>query len=79
MVQHDNAWCAETLQTQRLTSALVLEYDTHFCRFLMQTIRGADTGSKQRYAGLIQEGDKQRLVFKGLETVRTHWTPLAQQ
>lgn len=45
----------------------------------MPTIRGADTGSKKRYAGLIQEGDKQRMVFKGLETVRTDWTPLAQQ
>ncbi len=62
-----------------LTSALELEYETHFCRFLMPTICGADTGSKKRYAGLIQEGDKQRMVFKGLETVRTDWTPLAQQ
>ena len=40
---------------------------------------GADTGSKKRYAGLIQEGEHQRMVFKGLETVRTDWTPLAQQ
>ena len=79
LVQHVNAWWAETLQKQRLTSALELEYETHFCRFLMPTIRGADTGSKKRYAGLIQEGDKQRMVFKGLETVRTDWTPLAQQ
>ncbi len=47
--------------------------------FLMPTIRGADTGSKKRYAGMIQEGDAQRMVFKGLETVRTDWTPLAQQ
>lgn len=45
----------------------------------MPTIRGTDRGSKKRYAGLIQEGDKQRMVFKGLETVRTDWTPLAQQ
>lgn len=45
----------------------------------MPTIRGADTGSKKRYAGMIQEGDAQRMVFKGLETVRTDWTPLAQQ
>ncbi|WP_426770076.1 DNA polymerase domain-containing protein, partial [Pseudomonas aeruginosa] len=79
LVQHVNAWWAETLQKQRLTSALELEYETHFCRFLMPTIRGADTGSKKRYAGLIQEGDKQRMVFKGLETVRTDWTPLAQR
>lgn len=46
LVQHVNAWWAETLQQQRLTSALELEYETHFCRFLMPTIRGADTGSK---------------------------------
>lgn len=45
----------------------------------MPTIRGTDQGSKKRYAGLIQEGEKQRMVFKGLETVRTDWTPLAQQ
>lgn len=70
LVQHVNAWWAETLQKQRLTSALELEYETHFCRFLMPTIRGADTGSKKRYAGLIQEGDKQRMVFKG-------WKPCA--
>lgn len=45
----------------------------------MPTIRGTDQGSKKRYAGLIQEGEDQRMVFKGLETVRTDWTPLAQQ
>ena len=64
---------------ERLTSALELEFETHFARFLMPTIRGTDQGSKKRYAGLIQEGDTQRMVFKGLETVRTDWTPLAQQ
>ncbi len=57
LVQHDNAWWAETLQKQRLTSVLELEHETPFCRFLMPTIPGADTGSKKCYAGLIQEGD----------------------
>lgn len=79
LVRHVNEWWAQTLQQQKLTSALELEFETHFCRFLMPTIRGADTGSKKRYAGLIQEGDNQRMVFKGLETVRTDWTPLAQR
>ncbi|EDV0747431.1 DNA polymerase II, partial [Salmonella enterica subsp. enterica serovar Enteritidis] len=79
LVRHVNEWWAQTLQQQNLTSALELEFETHFCRFLMPTIRGADTGSKKRYAGLIQEGDSQRMVFKGLETVRTDWTPLAQR
>lgn len=74
-----NAWWRESLQKERLTSALELEFETHFARFLMPTIRGMSQGSKKRYAGLIQEGDKQRMVFKGLETVRTDWTPLAQQ
>ncbi|MBV7407041.1 DNA polymerase II [Enterobacter sp. ENT03] len=79
LVAHVNGWWQTHLQQSGLTSALELEFETHFCRFLMPTIRGADTGSKKRYAGLIQEGDSQRMVFKGLETVRTDWTPLAQQ
>lgn len=70
---------ARKFAKERLTSALELEFETHFARFLMPTIRGTDQGSKKRYAGLIQEGDTQRMVFKGLETVRTDWTPLAQQ
>ena len=44
----------------------------------MPTIRGAEMGSKKRYAGLIEDGGEPRMVFKGLETVRTDWTPLAQ-
>ncbi|MDK1251961.1 DNA polymerase II [Cronobacter dublinensis] len=80
LVAHVNAWWKQHLQeSMGLESALELEFETHFCRFLMPTIRGAETGSKKRYAGLIQEGDRQRMVFKGLETVRTDWTPLAQQ
>ena len=80
LVEHVNAWWKAHLRSEYgLESALELEYETHFCRFLMPTIRGAETGSKKRYAGLIQEGDSQRMVFKGLETVRTDWTPLAQQ
>lgn len=80
LVEHVNGWWAQHLQeTQRLTSALEIEFETHFCRFLMPTIRGAVEGSKKRYAGMIQEGDSQRMVFKGLETVRTDWTPLAQR
>ena len=80
LAQKVNAWWREHLQqTYGLTSALELEYESHFCRFLMPTIRGAEQGSKKRYAGLIREGDSERMVFKGLETVRTDWTPLAQQ
>ncbi|WP_115719607.1 DNA polymerase II [Gallaecimonas mangrovi] len=55
---------------------LELEYETHYQRFLMPTIRGSEAGSKKRYAGLKSNGE---MVFKGLETVRTDWTPLAKQ
>lgn len=79
LVNFVNQWWATELAKENLTSALELEFETHFCRFLMPTIRGADTGSKKRYAGMIQQGESQQMVFKGLETVRTDWTPLAQQ
>ncbi|MBJ3813475.1 DNA polymerase II [Shimwellia pseudoproteus] len=75
-----NRWWRDHLQQEmQLTSALELEYETHYCRFLMPTIRGAETGSKKRYAGMIRRGDSEHMVFKGLETVRTDWTPLAQR
>ncbi|VEB50621.1 DNA polymerase II [Salmonella enterica subsp. enterica] len=51
LVRHVNEWWAQTLQQQNLTSALELEFETHFCRFLMPTIRGADTGSKKTLRG----------------------------
>ena len=61
---------------------LELEFETHFSRFLMPTIRGSDVGSKKRYAGVISHQKKGKtvneLVFKGLESVRTDWTQLAK-
>ncbi|MBD8144979.1 DNA polymerase II [Pantoea agglomerans] len=79
LVQKVNAWWRDHLQqTQGLTSTLELEYENHFCRFLMPTIRGAEQGSKKRYAGLIRDAAGERMVFKGLESVRTDWTPLAK-
>jgi DNA polymerase-2 len=80
LVDHVNAWWRDHLRNElRLDSALELEYETHFRRFLMPTVRGSDEGSKKRYAGLVRRKDgNDDLVFKGLETVRTDWTPLAQ-
>ena len=46
----------------------------------MPTVRGAEEGSKKRYAGLIVHASgEEEVVYKGLETVRTDWTPLAQE
>ncbi|WP_413502789.1 DNA polymerase II [Serratia proteamaculans] len=81
LVQQVNQWWQQHLQQQYgLENALELEFETHYSRFLMPTIRGAEQGSKKRYAGLIAKPDgSEEMVYKGLETVRTDWTPLAQQ
>ncbi|WP_426101019.1 DNA polymerase II [Pseudomonas sp. PSPC3-3] len=81
LVQHVNDWWRAHLHTAfGLHSALELQYETHFTRFLMPTIRGAEEGSKKRYAGLVVRGDgSEEMVYKGLETVRSDWSPLARQ
>lgn len=81
LVNHVNQWWHRHLREKfGLDCALELEFDTHYRRFLMPTIRGSDEGSKKRYAGLIVKPDgSEEIVFKGLESVRTDWTPLAQQ
>jgi DNA polymerase-2 len=81
LVQHVNQWWSDYLQREfGLQSALELQFETHYRRFLMPTIRGSEEGSKKRYAGLVKRDDgSEHLVFKGMETVRSDWTPLAQQ
>lgn len=81
LVQHVNDWWRAHLSNEYgLQSALELQYETHFSRFLMPTIRGAEEGSKKRYAGLVvREDGSEEMVYKGLETVRSDWSPLARQ
>jgi len=81
LVQHVNAWLDQHIRAEfNLSSALELQFETHFKRFLMPTIRGSEEGSKKRYAGLSLRADgSEQMVYKGLETVRSDWTPLAQQ
>jgi len=76
-----NQWWREHLRdTHGLESALELQYETHYLRFLMPTIRGAEEGSKKRYAGLVRRADgSEEMVYKGLESVRTDWSPLARE
>ena len=81
LVQHVNDWWRAHLHNAfGLQSALELQYETHFSRFLMPTIRGAEEGSKKRYAGLVVRDDgSEDMVYKGLETVRSDWSPLARR
>ncbi len=71
-----NAWWQDKLQQEHnISSFLEMEFETHFVKFLMPTVRGSEAGSKKRYAGLLANGE---VMFKGLETVRSDWSPLAR-
>jgi DNA polymerase-2 len=80
-----NRWWTHTIQQEhQLDSKLEIEYETHYQRFFMPSIRGAETGSKKRYAGTVHTlaasgKEEVETVFKGLEAVRSDWTPLARQ
>ena len=72
-------WRERLAQEWGLESCLELQFERHYHRFLMPTIRGTEVGSKKRYAGLTGVGAQEQIIFKGLETVRTDWTELAKQ
>lgn len=71
-------WQQRLTDQYQLACHLELEFETLYSRFLMPTIRGSETGSKKRYAGILEHHGQQRLIFKGLESVRSDWTALAR-
>ena len=81
--EYINASWQKKLKTDfNISSKLEIEFETHFSRFFMPTIRGTNfavgqknIGTKKRYAGL----SKNKLVFKGLEFVRSDWTALSKE
>ena len=81
LVAEVNHWWRRHLSdSMGLESALELQFETHYRRFLMPTIRGTEEGSKKRYAGLVQRADgSEEMIYKGLESVRTDWSPLARE
>lgn len=76
LTSYFRAWLREQFD---LESHLELEYEKHYRRFFMPTMRGSERGTKKRYVGATwtDQGEMQ-LVFKGMEAVRTDWTPLAR-
>ena len=81
LAQDLNHWWRQNIRDEhKLESCLEIEFETHYLKFLMPTVRGSGAGSKKRYAGMVRAAPGEtRLVFKGLETVRTDWTPLARE
>ena len=57
------------------TSHLELEFEKVYTRFLLPEVRGGATGSKKRYAGLVDD----RLEIVGLEAVRRDWSGVARR
>ncbi len=73
-------WRDTVAREHRVESALEIEYETHYLKFLMPTLRHSERGTKKRYAGLVRGKDgSARVVIKGLEAARTDWTPLARR
>jgi DNA polymerase II len=72
-------WREAVAAQHRLESCLEVEFDTHYSRFYMPTLRDSEQGSKKRYAGLVRGPDGDRVEFTGLEAVRSDWTPLARR
>ncbi len=72
--------CEEIRRELNVESHLELRFESHYLRFLMPTTRGTDRGSKKRYAGMVRSRRGElSLVVRGLEVVRTDWTPLARR
>ncbi|MDR7050593.1 DNA polymerase-2 [Duganella sp. 3397] len=76
-----NQWWRTMLREKHgLDCHLEIEFDTHYQKFFMPTIRGTEMGSKKRYAGLmINARGEEEVIYRGLEVARSDWTPLAQQ
>jgi len=81
LIHHINQYWYDALKRDYgIESFLEMEYETHFIKFFMPTIRGSEKGSKKRYAGMIEDKiGNRKIIFKGLETVRTDWTLLARE
>jgi DNA polymerase II len=79
LAERMNRWWSERLADEhRLESMLEMEYEICYRRFFMPTLRGSDEGSAKRYAGWVDR-DGGTVIIKGLEAVRTDWTPLARR
>ena len=76
-----NAWWNNKIEADLgLVSCLEIEFETRYDTFFMPKLRSHDKGSKKRYAGVKRDDQgAEEWVFKGLEAVRTDWSPLAKE
>lgn len=72
-------WKNKLKKEFKVESYLELEYEKYYKKFIITPARGADTGAKKRYAGLIEKDGKNSIEFVGMEFVRSDWTKLAKE
>ncbi|MBW8182273.1 DNA polymerase II [Shewanella nanhaiensis] len=73
-------WQERLSSSMNIECFLELEYESHYEQFFMPTLRGSTEGSKKRYVGAYtQQSGELKLVFKGMEQVRSDWSPLARR
>jgi len=75
-----NKYWFEKIQSEYgLRSYLEIEFEKYYRKFILTPARGSEAGAKKRYAGLMIDGEEERLEFVGMEFVRTDWTRLAKE
>ena len=84
LVERLNRDLAEhVVATWQVQSKLELAFDRLYLRLLLPRMRTGLGGARKRYAGLVEEGPAEspnrRVVFTGMEAVRSDWTELARQ
>ncbi len=80
LVRETNQWLREQMSNRfGAESALELQFETHFRHFLLPAVRGGAEGSKKHYCGTVEHDGDERIVFKGMESVRSDWTELAKE
>ncbi|MDA3938177.1 MAG: DNA polymerase II [Spirochaetia bacterium] len=60
----------------KVESKLEMEFEKHYPKFFLPAMRSSKEGARKRYAGYLKDGS---IEFKGLEVVRSDWTPLAKK
>ncbi|NLT52312.1 MAG: DNA polymerase II [Ignavibacteria bacterium] len=74
-----NNFLSEELENKfKVKSYLEIEYEKLYEKFVLTSSRGAETGAKKRYAGLLNENGTYKIDFVGMEFVRSDWTQLAK-
>jgi len=80
LAAHLNEELAAYIQDRwRVASRLDLVFDRLYVRLCLPAMRHETTGARKRYAGLVADEHGARLVFTGMEAVRSDWTELAKE